>query len=481
MTEIPTDLKPLVLQGHVVDKLRELPPDSVQCVVTSPPYFGLRLYGTPPQTWGGDPSHEHEWTPTMPRRKRKAADATSETEQRSVGGRNYDAIGGEACPCGAWRGEMGLEPTPDLFVDHLAGVFDEVRRVLRPDGVVFLNLGDTFSTHPVGLTGAKRWKASTLSNRDETGAEQAGAMDKRSSGLPEKSLIGIPWRVAFELQRRGWILRSDVVWAKPNCMPESARDRPTRSHEYVFLLTRGPRYFYDQDAVRNTYAQSTMPEIGEKYRGTAAKPYREYGAQDASDAHRSMIRSLDRHVGSNLRDVWWISPQPFLEAHFATFPEDLVETCLRLGTSERGCCSSCGTPWRRVTRTSYVKSPVHGPGSNISGRKDVEHTDDHMLGGKANKGSLADLPRVAKQVETTGWESQCDCDPGGTTPCIALDPFAGSGTVSAVARRLGLRSVGIELNADYVAMAERRVAEVVARVTPNAGYQRRLAEFAEAT
>ena len=290
MIDIPTDLKPLVLQGHVVDKLRELPPDSIHCVVSSPPYFGLRLYGTPPQVWGGDPFHGHEWTPTMPRRKRKAADATSETEQRSVGGRNYDAIGGETCPCGAWRGEMGLEPTPDLFVDHLASVFDEVRRVLRPDGVVFLNLGDTFSTHPAGLTGAKRWKASTLSDRDETGAEQAGAMDKRSSGLPEKSLIGIPWRVAFELQRRGWILRSDVVWAKPNCMPESARDRPTRSHEYVFLLTRGPRYFYDQDAVRNTYAQSTMPEIGEKYRGTAAKPYREYGAQDASDAHRSMIQ-----------------------------------------------------------------------------------------------------------------------------------------------------------------------------------------------
>ena len=145
VTEIPADLKPLVLQGHVVDKLRELPPDSVQCVVTLPRYFGLRLYGTPPQTWGGDPSHEHEWTPTMPRRKRKAADATSETEQRSVGGRNYDAIGGEACPCGAWRGEMGLEPTPDLFVDHLASVFDEVRRVLRPDGASCSSISATRS------------------------------------------------------------------------------------------------------------------------------------------------------------------------------------------------------------------------------------------------------------------------------------------------------------------------------------------------
>ncbi len=145
---------------------------------------------------------------------------------------------------------LGLEPTPELYVDHLADVFDALWRVLRPDGSLWLNLGDTYCTHPAGLTGAKRWKASTLAIKDRTGPEQAGSIDKRPPGLKEKDLVGIPWAVAFELRRRGWFLREDIVWAKRNPMPEPVRDRPTRSHEYVFLMTRSPRYFYDAEAVR---------------------------------------------------------------------------------------------------------------------------------------------------------------------------------------------------------------------------------------
>lgn len=172
-------------------------------------------------------------------------------------------------------------------------------------------------------------------------------MDKRAPGLKPKDLVGIPWRVAFELQRRGWWLRSDCVWAKPNPMPESVVDRPTRSHEYVFLLTKSERYFYDSDAVRTPYAQATMPEIGAKYSGVAAKAFREYRAQDASEAKRSMVRSLKRHRGANLRSAWWIPTQPYPAAHFATFPETLPEICIRAGISERGCCPACGSAWHR--------------------------------------------------------------------------------------------------------------------------------------
>ena len=181
--------------------------------------------------------------------------------QAGNGGTLYEAQGGEACPCGAWRGELGLEPTPELYVDHLASVFDEVHRVLRVDGTIWLNLGDTFATHPVGVTGEKRWRNSTLANRDFTGHEQAGRMDKRAPGLKPKDLVGIPWRVAFELQRRGWWLRSDCIWAKPNPMPESVVDRPTRSHEYVFLLTKAGRYFYDGDAVRQALRATTLHRL----------------------------------------------------------------------------------------------------------------------------------------------------------------------------------------------------------------------------
>lgn len=158
--------------------------------------------------------------------------------------------------CGAWKGELGLEPTPELYVRHLADVFEEVHRVLRSDGTLWLKLGDTYCTHPAGLTGAKRWKASTLAIRDRTGAGQAGLFDKRSSNLKDKDLIGIPWRVALMLRQRGWYLRSDLIWSKRNPMLEPVRDRPTRYNEYVFLLTKSRRYFYDAEAVRKPCARA---------------------------------------------------------------------------------------------------------------------------------------------------------------------------------------------------------------------------------
>ena len=373
---IPADLTPSILRGHVLDVLRRLPEESVHCVVTSPPYWGLRAYGTEPQVWGGASDHLHEWVTTPPRRSRSPEDVQNPASiQAAHAGTLYEAQGGELCLCGAWRGELGLEPTPEIFVEHIGSVFDEVRRVLRADGTLWLNLGDTYATHPSGLTGEKRWKASTLGSRDLSGHEQAGRMDKRAPGLKPKDLVGIPWRVAFELQRRGWWLRSDCVWAKPNPMPESVTDRPTRSHEYVFLLTKAERYFYDADAVRTPYSQATMPEIGEKYAGISTKAFRQYRAQDASEAKRSMVQSLERHAGANLRSAWWIPTQPYPEAHFATFPEALPEICIKAGC------------------------PADG---------------------------------------------------------IVLDPFAGSGTVLAVARSLGRRSLGIELNPEYVRLARRR-------------------------
>lgn len=425
--DLPTDLTPRVITGHVLDVLRGLPEGSIPLVVTSPPYWGLRAYGTHPQVWGGLPDHAHEWSPTLPRRERSADEGRGKL-QAAHRGASYDAQGGEVCGCGSWKGELGAEPTPEAYVEHLGLVFDEVRRVLRIDGSVWLNLGDTYTTHPAGLLGAKRWKASTLANRDNTGAEQAGAFDKRTSGLREKNLVGIPWRVALDLQRRGWYLRSDCIWSKPNPMPESMKDRPTRAHEYVFLLTKHTKYFYDADAVRGSLAPSTLerakghyanpednPDTGSKwgpgqrrsypvltpamrslspkyapstiretlegYDGQATKSYGGTGAQNPSDVKRSVIAGIKKRAeegkpnGANLRTVWEITTQPYPGAHFATFPEALPERCILL-----------------------------------SSRK------------------------------------------GDTV----LDPFAGSGTVLQVARALGRRSVGIELNPRYVKLARRR-------------------------
>ena len=265
---IPADSTPAILGGDVLDMLSCLPDDSIHCIVTSPPYWGLRDYGLRSVRWGGQVGCEHEWELTQPRHHRGADGANGGAGRVAVADL-YDASqGGSICrKCGAWLGQLGLEPTPERFVEHLAGVFDEVRRVLRPDGTLWLNLGDTYATHPSGLTGEKRWKASTLSGRDHSGAEQAGRIDKRAPGLKPKDLVGIPWRVAFELQRRGWWLRSDCVWAKPNPMPEAVRDRPTRAHDSVFLLTKSRRYFYDAFAVRRApageHASKTPPSSTE--------------------------------------------------------------------------------------------------------------------------------------------------------------------------------------------------------------------------
>ncbi|EQD72690.1 DNA methylase N-4/N-6 domain protein, partial [mine drainage metagenome] len=202
--------------------------ESVHCAVTSPPYWGLRTYGTEPQVWGGSPQCIHSWeTVTIPSGNGQVTHPmVAETLNGSSATRS-PRTSTSCINCGAWKGELGLEPTPECYVNHLADVFDGVRTVLRSDGTLWLNLGDTYCTHPAGLTGAKRWKASTLDIRDRTGAEQAGSIDKRVPGLKEKDLVGIPWKVAFELQRRGWWLRADCIWSKRiRCLSRPATDRP---------------------------------------------------------------------------------------------------------------------------------------------------------------------------------------------------------------------------------------------------------------
>jgi len=450
-------LTPAILTGHVINVLRALPDNSVQCVVTSPPYWGLRAYGTEPQVWGGSPDHRHEWVATFPRRVRDSDDTSGEI-QRAHAGASYDAQGGQECACGAWRGELGLEPTPEGFVDHLASVFDEVRRVLRSDGTLWLNLGDTYATHPSGLTGEKRWKASTLANRDFTGHEQAGQMDKRAPGLKPKDLVGVPWRAAFELQRRGWWLRSDCVWAKPNPMPESVIDRPTRSHEYVFLLTKSGRYFYDADAVRTPYPPGTITRLSQATFDSQTGGPKDYGPGSNRSARRAIVNLKGRALapqigddpsafasgGANIKSVWRIPTQPYAEAHFATFPELVPDLCIRAGTSERGACSRCGAPYRRE---------IHAEGGTIGSDW---HPDKSLVKGRV-QGIVAQGSHDGsyRRIDL-GFRASCQCPGTLPVPCVVLDPFAGSGTVLAVARSLGRRSLGVELNPEYVSLARRR-------------------------
>lgn len=341
-----------IIEGDCEEILRRLPAECVQCVVTSPPYWGLRDYGI--------------------------------------------------------KGQLGLEPTPDEYVEKIVAVFRQVRRVLRKDGTVFLNMGDLYASGGRGSGGAKQ----------QTNKGSLLGPKKAPLGLKSKDLCMMPARVALALQADGWWLRSDIIWHKPNPMPESVTDRPTSSHEHVFLLTKAAKYYYDAHAVRE--------------KGT----------------HRP-DRNDRVPAGRNLRNVWTIPTEPFPEAHFATFPTKLVRPCILAGTSAKGACPGCGAAWVRVVdrqslgiRGSSPAVPREARG-RFAEQQGSSHSDREGL-----------TQSISKSI---GWKPGCDCNAGEPVPCLVLDPFCGSGTTGVVARRLGRRFVGIDLKPKFCEMSRERI------------------------
>ena len=257
----------MIIYGDCRDKLKELEPESVQMCVTSPPYWGLRDYG--------------------------------HTDQ------------------------LGLEETPEKYTANMVEVFSQVKRVLRDDGTLWLNLGDSYSSH-------KDCKSTGQTVAKGTQSEQAHVIEKgksvtrdtkklKAAGLKNKDLVGIPWRVAFALQADGWYLRQDIIWHKPNPMPESVTDRCTKSHEYIFLLSKSAKYFYDNEAIKEKYQALGKPRsFGKK------------GNDDRNDTDR--IYEANDQSGKNKRSVWTVNTKPYTGSHFAVFPEKLIEPCIQAGS-----------------------------------------------------------------------------------------------------------------------------------------------------
>jgi DNA modification methylase len=362
----------------------------------------------------------------------------SETSTLKNDGRPLDKVGSnkyeretstpyrDTClKCGAIRHDagIGLEQTPSDYVAKMVQVFREVWRVLRDDGTAWINLGDSYNANTgSGFNGQKRYDDANRNTRMK---------------LPElrpKNLVGIPWRVALALQADGWYLRSDIIWAKPNPMPESVTDRPTKAHEYVFLLTKRARYFYDADAVREGYAGSF-----EKYMSSLASARRYY---EGSQNKKATGFKNDRHnSGRNRRTVWTIATATYSGAHFATFPPKLIEPMIKAGTSERGCCPECGKQWVRVTEKTRIPNPGHKWGS----RGNDKHSQH------------ATLTTSELTVSTTiGFTPTCSHDHT-PIPSTVLDPFVGSGTTVQVARALGRRGIGVDLSAEYLQLARQRL------------------------
>tara|TARA_R100001086_G_scaffold107428_1_gene54176 strand:+ start:254 stop:1249 length:996 start_codon:yes stop_codon:yes gene_type:complete len=326
----------------------------------------------------------------------------------------------------------------------MVAVFRGVWRVLKPTGTVWTNLGDSYASQPAGNND------SSFSDKQTS---NPGSHIRRSKstvayGLKPKDLVGIPWRVAFALQADGWYLRSDIIWSKPNPMPESVTDRPTKAHEYVFLLTKSPRYYYDADAIREKHidwkrgAHGEWVGSGDDERPEPGVRTGTFNAKDRNGANRAYNPS-----GRNKRSVWEIATQPYPEAHFATYPEKLVEPCILAGTSEKGVCAECGKPWERV---------VEATGGTI-GQGWHDHTDDLTRGMRDNSNGKATDGTYKR--EHKGWQPTCICN-ASIVPATVLDPFAGSGTTLAVAQRLGRRAIGSDLSAEYLDLAAKRLGAV---------------------
>jgi DNA modification methylase len=399
-----------LLTGDCRNVLPTLAANSVHMVCTSPPYWALRSY----------------------------LDASHPDKHR----------------------ELGSEPTPDEYLAAMVGVFREVRRVLRPDGTVWCNIGDSYAN--TGNTSQTDFSASSVGyggkGRGVLGGQPAKQIPR---GLKPKDLLLMPARLALALQADGWWVRSDIIWAKPNPMPESCTDRPTSAYEHVFLLTKAARYFYDADAVREPSE--------EPWRSTGR--LEQHGSKDVIAGVNNgfgidgLRPRLYNPVGRNLRNVWTIATHAFPEAHFATYPTALVERCIKAGTSQAGCCAACGAPWVRVTEAMPdSRKPYATRGTGDKAREVRRDGNGHnkVLRDDGLGGDLATIQRT-----TTGWSPSCKCGattehfgpfiPAEPVPCTILDPFLGSGTTALVADRLQRHCIGIDLSLTYAELARNRI------------------------
>lgn len=400
-----------LLQGDALEVLRTLPERSVQTCVTSPPYYGLRDYGV--------------------------------------------------------SGQIGLEATPELYIAKMVEVFRGVRRVLKDDGTLWLNMGDSYAGsggaggdyNEGGLKeGHPRYKSNFDIVKSKRDAKRWGGGNLPATGsLKPKDLIGVPWMLAFALRADGWYLRSDIIWHKPNPMPESVTDRPTKSHEYIFLLSKQPHYFYDADAIWEPQSEATNERSKYKW-----KRSQNGGGSEESMAGYDYDRRDDlgemgiNPNGRNKRSVWTVTTRGYPEAHFATYPPALIEPCILAGTSERGECPKCGKAWVRVMESRII--PTGG------GKPTKMYDSKTMASSMNNKDSF--VPGI-KDVTTLGWRPQCDCvdnedheGPLIPVPQTVLDPFNGSGTTGEVAIKHRRNYIGIELNPAYIELTNKRLAEV---------------------
>ena len=419
--------------GDCRETLRRLPAESVHCVITSPPYYGLRDYGTG-QWEGGSPDCDHKT-----RRPATAVNGSTLSGGKATTGHQQEGYRDVCARCGAVRvdRQIGLEASLDEYLDTMLDVFREVWRVLRDDGTLWLNIGDSYSGSGKGPTG----KHGVGQHERRQGFDT----DRHPAVIPAKNLMMIPARLALGLQADGWTLRSDIAWCKAAPMPESVTDRPTSAWEHIFLFAKQGRYFYDAEAVRE-------PGSGVSGGGWS----RSYA--EAQPAHGDGDMGTGRNLWNywrDLDDAWLLGPEPFPESHFAVFPTEIPRRAILAGTSARGCCPRCGAPWQRVVERITVRERLaqNGTGLLKNGKNEAIQATGVRNHSLSVSHGQADTPTVT----TTGWQPACHCNAGEPIPATVLDPFGGAGTTALVANRNGRHAILCELSPTYAGMAARRI------------------------
>jgi len=470
-------MKHKIICGHVLDVLKAMPDESIDTIVTSPPYWGLRDYGEETNTiWGGDPNCEHEWIVGITNhdnlRPSKVSEKTIVGSNKELRFRTDERVKNALCAkCGAWYGQLGLEPTLDLYIEHLVDVMRELKRVLKKTGVIFWNHADSYGGS--GEAGGDYKKGGLKEGQPR----YSGSRNR----VPAKCMALQNYRFILRcVDELGLILRNVIIWYKPNHMPSSVKDRFTSSYEPVFMLVKNRNYWFDLDAVRLPHKESSRKRVlravsnkhkyldHPEYSGGGGinkprpnrrklsikffelfdKPDREYHREQnmaISQCVEGDYLAVNLHpLGVNPGDVWTIPTQPFPEAHFATFGEKLVEPMIKAGCP-RWICKKCGKARVRITRAKKTKGT-----NNISELR------------KQHKDYLAQpLTRYETIHYTIGW-TDCGCNVGWEAGLV-LDPFGGSGTVGVVAEQLGRNSILIDLNKEYCEMAYRRIKKIAAQ------------------
>lgn len=385
-----------IIQGNNLEILKNIPDSSVDMCFTSPPYWNLRDYGDENTiVWDGDINCNHIW-----------------------GEDNF------CNKCGAWKGQLGLEPTIELYIKHLCDIFDGVYRALKPEGTCWVNLGNTYMNN------------SSYSKRGRQGFNSKGGMIyKKSGNINRKSLCLIPDRFAIEMVNRGWILRNEIIWNKPNCMPSSASDRFTVDFEKIYFFTKQQKYYFEQQF--EPYTKPLNRWGGDSLKADGESTW-DAGTGQATYRQRDMRPNAD---GRNMRTTWHVNTNPFPGSHFAVFPSTLVEPAVKAGCPKY-ICTNCNVAHELVIEREKVGASINRGG--------------HIVGDGKVRGNVYPIPNKSGKKTIKGYEPMCNCN-AGTKPGIVLDPFIGSGTTAVVARNLGCSYIGIEMNPKYIEIAEKRI------------------------